>query len=123
MRIERQLQDLLDTLRNLRSSNTELKEKLKEASQTIKNQGAANKELIRQNKLLRLTDSVLDGLDEERLFEQEARIDFLRSLDGRRTLKVRSLRTGVQTYHSEKGPILQQGVRETVGRKECPVEA
>ena len=123
MRIERQLQDLLDSLNSLRRGNAELKEKLKEASQTIKLQGSTNKELVRQNKVLRSTGQVLDGLDEELLFEQEARIDFLRSLDGKRTLKVRSLNTGVITYSNEEGPILQQGIRQTIGRKECPVEA
>ena len=124
MRIERQLQDLLDSLGGLRKSNEELKEKLREASQVIKTQRATNKELIKQNKLLRSTDHVLDGLDEDRLFEQEATINFQRSLDGARILKVRSLHTGLELHSTEANePILKQGVRQTLGRIECPVEA
>lgn len=123
MRIERQLQDLLDTLSNLRSSNTELKEKNKELTQLLRIQQVTNKELVKQNKTLRKTDNVLDGLDEDRLFSCEARIDFQRTLDGMRILKVRSLHTGLELHTADDScAILQQGIRQTLGRIECPAE-
>tara|TARA_Y100001938_G_scaffold76536_1_gene105909 strand:- start:106 stop:480 length:375 start_codon:yes stop_codon:yes gene_type:complete len=124
MRIERQLQDLLDTLANLRKDNDSLKEKNKDLSQLLKLEKAKTKELVRQNKTLQDPEVALDGLDEERLFQQEARLDFQVSLDGDRILKVRSSRTGMELHTGDKGEhILQQGVRKTLGRTKCQAGA
>ena len=123
MRIERQLQDLLDVLNNLRRDNTDLKKKLKEATQLIKKQDSANKKMAKQNLDLRETGAVLDVLDEDVLFDTEATLAFSRTLDGVRVLKIKSLNTGIKRFTTPEGTILQQGVRKTLGRKECPVEA
>ena len=79
--------------------------------------------LAKQNKTLQVSGKVLDGLDEDRLFELEATLSFQRSLDGLRILKVRSLNLGLEIHTAQEGPILQQGVRKSLGRIECPVEA
>tara|TARA_R100000152_G_C6673502_1_gene109218 strand:- start:41 stop:415 length:375 start_codon:yes stop_codon:yes gene_type:complete len=124
MRIERQLQDLLDTLVKLRRENGDLKEKNKSLSQSLKLQDSRILELQRQNILLKNQGEVLDALDEERLFEQEARLDFQVSLDGDRILKVRSSRTGMELHNAlPNEPLLQQGIRQTLGRIKCQVEA
>lgn len=116
------LQDFLDSHKNTLGENRVLRAEVKELKKQLKSSKTAKTILAKQNKTLLEAGKVLDGLDEDRLFEVEATLSFQRSLEGMRILKIRSLHLGMEMHTAQEGPILQQGIRKSLGRIECPAE-
>ena len=123
MKITELLQEHLDVFKDALTEIRDLKKQVKDLKKQLRASKTSRTFLAKQNKTLQMSGEVLDGVDEDRLFELEATLSFQRSLDGLRILKVRSLNLGMEMHTSQEGPILQQGVRKSLGRIECPVEA
>ena len=123
MQIAELLQEHLDIFKNALDEIRDLKKQVKDLKKQVRVSKASQKILTKQNSTLLRSGKVLDGLDEDRLFEVEATLSFQRSLDNLRILKVRSLNLGLEIHTAQAGPILQQGVRKSLGRIECPAEA
>ena len=123
MEFTAQIQKHLNTYHSALHQVKELEKEVDLLKETLEKSQSARSILAKQNYTLRKAGKVLDGLDEDRLFDQEATLSFQRSLDGMRILKVRSLNLGMEMHTADKGPLLQEGVRKSLGRVECPAEA